>query len=110
MPVKNICQCVYPPGGQGQCEPDQLAICRARGGQCVSKCSNPPLDAVTTQSRYAWALEEITGQRHVAPLSTNQMDVLKKGMYVDPKTQEVVTFVLPRTWLRNVSNAGSASA
>ena len=109
MPVQNICHCVNPPGGQGQCEPDQLAICRARGGQCISRCSNPPGDAVTVQQRHAWALSEITGRRHALPLSAKSMEILAKGMYVDPQTNEVITFVLPRTWPRAGGSSSSST-
>ena len=106
MPVKNICHCVNPPGGQGQCEPDQLAICRARGGQCISDCRNPPNDAVTREQRYAWVLSEVMGRRIQPPLSATHKAIIRQGKYFDPKTNEVVTFVLPRTWPR----AGGATS
>src|SRR5947207_236375 len=98
MSVQNVCHCVDPPGGEGQCEPDQLAICRARGGKCITKCSSPPADTTTIQERYAWALSEITGRKHATPLSSKSLDILAKGKYVDPDTREAVTFVLPRSW------------
>lgn len=114
MAVQNVCYCVNPPGGQGQCEPNQLAICRARNGQCVSKCSNPPLyDAIDPHRTYAWVLSEVTGQKHTPPLSPQELDVIASGRYVDPQTGEVTTFVLPKSWPRSGgfgSSGGSGSS
>ena len=110
MAVQNVCHCINPPGGQGQCEPNQLAICRARGGHCISKCSNPPADArFEPQMMYAWALTEITGMRHVPPLSEQELHIIASGKYVDPKTDEVITFVLPQSWPRS-GGFGTSSA
>lgn len=109
MAVQNVCHCINPPGGQGQCEPDQLAICRATGGQCITRCCSPPTDVSALDERLAWALTEITGHDYAPPLDTKAMDILHRRAYVDPSTGEHVTFVLPQTWGKGGGSSSSSA-
>lgn len=60
MPVKNICPCDLPPGGQTICEPHQLAVCAVANGIANKQCIDPP----ATNDILAlcnWALSSVTG-------------------------------------------------
>lgn len=96
MPVKNVCDCDNPPGGQARCEPHQMAVCRAVAGQCLTECRDPPRNAISRIEIEAWAYAVITGERVVSPLPRAARAILARGRYVNPDTGEVVTFTLPK--------------
>jgi hypothetical protein len=118
MPVKNICQCDNPPGGDVLCEPDQLAICIVNNGVAKRECMDAPDDLgdlvnLTRQQtiRYLnWALSHITGQIRLlsSPISSQDRAILSQGRYDNAVTGDVVTFSLPEAL--NLHSPGTASS
>jgi hypothetical protein len=111
--MSNSCDCPNPPGGKVTCGPDQLAICRVKGGITESECVDRPPHVVgaTVDLRqrllYNWALSVITGIERGghASISASDNAMLTQGRYENPTTGEIVTFSLPTS----VSAGGGAT-
>jgi hypothetical protein len=95
MPVKNTCSCDYPPGGGGQCEANQLSICRNDGSRCHHECRNPPLGHMSQDELEAWSYTQITGAATRGRLNDAQRSVIRSGRYRDA-LGHVHTFELPQ--------------
>lgn len=97
MPVKNICHCATPPGGFGECEADQLSICRNDGSTCHHECRSPPPWLQTSEDLESWAYAEITGTTWPTPvrLTNAQRAIVMSGQFVHPNG-DVYTFALPQ--------------
>lgn len=95
MAVQNSCQCDFPPGGGGSCDPSQLSLCRTRGSVCHHECRNPPRGNMPQVELESWAYAQVTRTPVTGPLTTSQQDVIQARRYVDPFTGETVTFQLP---------------
>ena len=101
--MSNSCNCPNPPGGKVTCAPDQLAICRVKGGITESECVDRPSHIVqaTVDVRqillYNWALSVITGVERGghASISASDSAIVSQVRYENPTTGEVVTFSLP---------------
>jgi hypothetical protein len=99
----NFCQCPTPPGGEVNCGPHQLAICRVKDGKVHSQCIDQPgafadLNATELEiARRNWALQIITGTKRVwkQKLVDEDKQILMEREYHNEKTGEVVTFSLP---------------
>jgi hypothetical protein len=99
------CNCKNPPGGGGNCNPNQMAICRTVGGSCVVDCVDlsttlraliqrrGPGDPLVLEN-----LVMIVGQRSdVARLSDpNFLTNFRRGIYLDRQNTEVARYQLPR--------------
>ena len=96
MGVQNVCNCDYPPGGGGACEPHQLSICRTRGQVCLHECRNPPRRISTQAELDSWSYGQVTGRQVRGPLTPAEQGVLQSRRYVDGLTGETVTFELPK--------------
>ena len=112
------CDCPKPPGGQINCPPNQMAVCRVVNGVAVGDCIDPPSFAhdtsgvVTPEARDSearflrkWAYTEITGLQPASrqALLPSELAILKSGIFEDPSRGLRVTFTLPpefRTALR----------
>lgn len=80
MPLKNICQCDLPPGGQTVCEPHQLAVCSVSNGVANKQCIDPPTTA-NAIDLCNWAISMITGMTR-SPFSVigpDEIQLLKNG-------------------------------
>ena len=44
------CQCNQPPGGGGQCGPNQVAMCEVRDGRCYTSCVHVPAAILADES------------------------------------------------------------
>ncbi len=94
MPVKNICQCELPPGGQTICEPHQLAVCSVSNGVANKQCIDPPV----TDSALAlcnWAISVVTGINRMPndAISFDGIQILESGHCVIG--DQSITFSLP---------------
>ena len=96
MPVKNVCHCDNPPGGGGECEHDQLSICRNDGSDCRHECRTRPARVSTEAELKSWAFEVITGKASRGPggLTASEQALIRSGRYVSPDGT-VHTFELP---------------
>lgn len=101
----NICKCLTPPGGQGICSEEQLAICRVENGVCYTECRTPPTDAdePNSQAFLNWALSEIlqTPRASFASISAEENAIIRRGYYRIPGTSDSVSFSLPARKQRN---------
>ncbi len=98
MPIRNVCHCDQPPGGGGDCDPSQLAICRASGSSCIHECHSPPASLQAAERR-VWCLDKVLGGKSLqsAGLTRHQAAfVLRSGRYVDLDAGTTVTFTLPK--------------
>lgn len=95
MPVKNICECENPPGGQIVCEPYQMAICGVIHGVVRRECLDPP-SGVSPVALANWALSQISGvdlsMRSI--VTENDLSTLISGTFVSPNEQ-IVNFTIP---------------
>jgi hypothetical protein len=94
------CQCSRPPGGGGECGPDQVAICEVSNGQCHTSCVRVPSGILTggsAQECANWILGVVSGQPRLASMSITARDVqvLETGEYYDAKSRRDVHFGLP---------------
>lgn len=95
--AKHTCDCPHPPGGKVNCESDQLAICRVRNGAIEAECLTP-LDRLSVTALANRVLWQITGVSRSLRAEMTSIDeqVLRAGNYVDPSTDERVTFRMPQ--------------
>lgn len=96
---KNICDCPDPPGGRAICGENQLAICRVTGGKVHTECHSVPR-ALAGQSGEAtnnWVLSKVTLHPRAAgsPVTSDDLDILASGLYIDLDTGEEIRFQLP---------------
>jgi hypothetical protein len=108
MPIKNICQCDLPPGGQTVCEPHQLAVCVVSNGVADKQCIDPPVTA-SDEALCNWAISVITNvSRHPNDvISPDELQILKGGHYY--VGGESIKFNLPtsiRTALAQINQKG----
>jgi hypothetical protein len=102
---RNICRCPNPPGGQADCNEDQLALCRVVNGEAHTQCIDVP-DAVgflsSTEGKN-WLLSEILQIERDPnqPVSRFEDSLLSSGVFRVPGTDDVVHFRIP------VSSRGS---
>lgn len=94
------CECTQPPGGGGECGPDQIAICEVRDGRCRTSCVNVPRVVLTAGSaeRCAnWILESISGRprRRSEGLGVSDLRTLATGEFYDERARIDVHFTLP---------------
>src|SRR3954468_19791344 len=103
MGSKNICNCPHPPGGQANCEPQQLAICRVRDGQAHTQCMSPPtttsvpMSADTLTHLSNWALSLVTGEARPTwePVSEHELKMLLTGEFDNDARGERTAFSIP---------------
>lgn len=94
MPVKNICDCPNPPGGNIACALHQMAFCGVINGVLRRECLEPPTN-VSPLILVNWAVEQITGRITSADkIDISTLQLLKDGRYIQ-SNQAVVKFVLP---------------
>ncbi|CAH1044900.1 hypothetical protein HPTD01_3378 [Halomonas sp. TD01] len=96
MPVKNICDCDNPPGGQITCEPHQMAVCGVIDGVVRRECVDPPSGPNTPTELANWALTQIVGRWRLGDQTVSTVDLytLEAGAYRAPNGDSV-NFVLP---------------
>ena len=99
--AENSCDCSHPPGGRITCEDKQVAICRVKDGKVYGECKTPPQSARKANDLRAWILSKLV-QKTIRPEDVERWPkyqrILAEGRYKDPKTGEIVRFVLPRSW------------
>lgn len=96
MPVKNICDCHYPPGGRVECEPRQMALCVVINNQVRRECIDPPPLETPTEAAN-WALGVIyndPSRRNNAKITRKDIDILLSGTYITPNGA-MVNFAIP---------------
>ena len=96
---ENVCDCPSPPGGQIQCDNNQVAFCRISEGKVIGTCKAPPRDQREGTRLQAWVILELTGER-VSPDDISKRPELKRiitqGEFTNPKTGEIIRFRLPK--------------
>ena len=96
MPVRNICDCPNPPGGNIACAPHQMALCGVINGILHRECLEPPVN-VSPLILVNWAAEQITGRITAADkIDISTLQLLKDGRYIQ-SNMAVVKFVLPES-------------
>ena len=116
MPVKNVCECSNPPGGQIACEPYQMAICGVINGVIRRECLDPPTEG-SPAVLANWVLSQISGENRFtgSEITVADLSTLNSGTFTSPNG-EVVNFTIPedmanmfRIMISGVQGGGSAS-
>ena len=108
------CQCTTPPGGGGQCNRSQLAVCRVEGGKCRTSCIDIAADLqrklqiglATTQEVLEWVADAIwkdlmnagigAGAHGRLRLADHRFrNALANGDYIDDQGATLARFALP---------------
>jgi hypothetical protein len=96
-----ICQCPTPPGGQARCGENQLAICRVINGVAHTECITVPSDltSLTSTQGKNWLLSIVLNTFRLSsqPISADEEEILDRGSYTVPGTDDVVRFAAPVT-------------
>lgn len=94
MPVKNICPCDLPPGGQTICEPHQLAICFVSNGVANKQCIDPPINT-NAVALCNWTISEVTGvaRNPINAINSSEVQMLESGRCVIGN--QTINFSLP---------------
>jgi len=96
--AENSCDCPDPPGGRITCEDHQVAFCRVKNGKVYGECKTPPKEASQGNAQKAWILSELIGTTINPSDITKKFElqrILRERRYINPRTNEVVTFSLP---------------
>jgi hypothetical protein len=103
MPVKNICDCDNPPGGQAVCEPHQMAVCLVLKGVARRECLSPPRTGNRlTLINWAWTQVDGVPRPSNAVIHSAQLGILKTGKLVR-NDGAIVNFALPKSIVRAVT-------
>jgi len=95
MPVKNICNCHEPPGGQVTCEPHQMAVCMVLNGVVTRGCKDPPSSG-DAKLLANWALAQVIGTERQPDyfVGRGEVETLESGRF-ERGDGAIVTFALP---------------
>lgn len=79
----NVCKCQKPPGGEFECPPNSMPVCRLEDGICKGKCYEAP-DNLEGTPLPNWALSIIIGENRSPnqPLSFDDNEILRSGRHV----------------------------